>query len=139
MKTRTLSRSSLTSIRLTMLTSEMTAHGRGSAACSGCINGLTCFLVLGAVRAAAALVSVLMVAGIFCRLRGMTMTIDEIKQLQQSISTAAWKLDLWTFSERLGSDASHEYTQEMFRQFNALSKAINRFGAETLHSIVGGE
>lgn len=65
------------------------------------------------------------------------MDTDTIKQLQQVIGKAAWKLDLWRFAEALGSDADHDYTKDKFRALQALSKALGAFDAETLAKIVG--
>lgn len=65
------------------------------------------------------------------------MQASEVKQLQQAVSTAAWKLDLWRFAEALGSDADHDYTRRKFGELQALNKALGAFDAETLARIVG--
>lgn len=64
------------------------------------------------------------------------LSTGEVKQFQRAISTAAWKLDLWKFAEAVGSDASHDYTKDLFKQFSELSRAVNRFDAETLTKII---
>ena len=63
-------------------------------------------------------------------------TIEEVKQFQKAVGTAAWKLDLWKFAEAMGQDADHEYTKDKFRQLNALSKAMSAFDTETLTKII---
>lgn len=64
------------------------------------------------------------------------LSTGEVKQFQRAISTAAWKLDLWKFAEAVGNDASHDYTKDLFKQFSELSRAVNRFDAETLTKII---
>jgi hypothetical protein len=60
----------------------------------------------------------------------------EIKQLQKTIGSASWKLDLWKFADAVGSNADHDYTKDKFREFQALSKALNGFDSETLAKII---
>lgn len=62
---------------------------------------------------------------------------ETIKQLQQAVGRASWKLDLWRFAEALGSDADHDYTRSKFGELQALDKALSAFDAETLARIVG--
>lgn len=63
-------------------------------------------------------------------------SVEEIKQVQKAIGSASWRLDLWKFAEAVGGDASHDYTKDLFKQFSELSRAVNRFDAETLTKIV---
>jgi hypothetical protein len=64
------------------------------------------------------------------------MTTKDIKELQQGISTAAWKLGLNMFAEATGWNPEHDYTQDQFRAFAALSKSLSRFDPETLLKLV---
>jgi hypothetical protein len=64
------------------------------------------------------------------------MTTQDIKELQQGIGTAAWKLDLNRFAEATGWNPEHGYTQDQFRAFVALSKSLSRFDPETLLKLV---
>jgi hypothetical protein len=64
------------------------------------------------------------------------MNATDTKHLQQAISRAAWTLDLWKFAEAMGHDASHNYTQGKFREFQALAKSLSKFDADTLTKIV---
>jgi len=67
------------------------------------------------------------------------MTTDQIIEFKEGIGTAAWRMDLWRFAEIIGSDSSHVYTQEKFKQLSALSKALAQFDAETLTKIINAE
>ena len=69
----------------------------------------------------------------------METTSDQVRDFKEGIGRAAWKMDLWRFAEILGSDASHVYTQEKFKDLSALNKALGRFDAETLTKIVNAE
>lgn len=64
------------------------------------------------------------------------LTQAEVKTFQEAISKAEWELDLFRFAEVIGSDHSHDYTKDKFRQLNALSAAVNKFDAETLTKIL---
>lgn len=64
------------------------------------------------------------------------MDASEIKQLQQAVGKASWKLDLWAFATAMGHDADHDYVKDKFREFQALSKSLNGFDSETLAKIV---
>jgi hypothetical protein len=69
----------------------------------------------------------------------MMMTTDQVIEFKEGIGTAAWKMDLWRFAEIIGSDSSHAYTQDKFRQLSALNKALAQFDAETLARIINAE
>lgn len=66
-------------------------------------------------------------------------TGDQVRDFKEGIGVAAWKMDLWCFAEIIGSDASHTYTQDKFRQLSALSKVLGQFDAETLAKIINAE
>jgi hypothetical protein len=66
----------------------------------------------------------------------MLITSDQARDFKEAVSVAAWKLDLWRFAEVIGSDSSHIYTQDKFKQLSVLSKALAQFDAETLAKIV---
>lgn len=61
---------------------------------------------------------------------------ETIKQFQQAIGKAAWKLDLWRFAEALGSNADHDYMRRKFGELQALNKALAAFDPGTLAKIV---
>jgi hypothetical protein len=65
-----------------------------------------------------------------------TITAAEIKQFQQAISTATWKLGLDRFAEATGWNPEHGYTQDQFKAFSALSTAFSRFDPETLLKLI---
>lgn len=65
------------------------------------------------------------------------MSVDEIKQLQQAIGTAAWSLNLDRFAEKFGHDPEHAYTREKFLEFQKLAKAFGAFSAESLARVIG--
>jgi hypothetical protein len=64
------------------------------------------------------------------------MNTHEIKSFQQAVSTAAWALDLWSFANRLGSDADHAYTKDKFRELSELNRKLSAFDPETLSKII---
>lgn len=64
------------------------------------------------------------------------MTTEQIKELQQAIGTAAWKLNLDRFAEATGWDAEHGYTQDQFKAFSALSAGLSQFDPETLVKLI---
>jgi hypothetical protein len=67
------------------------------------------------------------------------MTADQIIEFKEGIGTAAWRMDLWRFAEIIGSDPSHLYTQDKFKQLSVLNKALAQFDAETLAKIINAE
>lgn len=64
------------------------------------------------------------------------MTTEQIKELQQGVNTAAWKLNLDRFAEATGWNLGHGYTQDQFKAFSALSKSLSRFDPETLEKLI---
>ena len=64
------------------------------------------------------------------------MKAEQIKQFQKAVGGASWKLDLWRFAEAIGSSADHDYVKDKFREFQSLSKALNRFDPETLAKVL---
>lgn len=64
------------------------------------------------------------------------MTPEQVKEFQKAVSTAHWKLDLWTFAEALGSDADHDYTKDQFRALQNLNRALGQFDAATLAKVI---
>jgi hypothetical protein len=64
------------------------------------------------------------------------MDANEIKQLQQAVGKASWKMDLWAFANAMGQNADHDYVRDKFKEFQALSKALNGFDSATLAKIV---
>lgn len=64
------------------------------------------------------------------------MTTDQVIDFKESVGMAAWKMDLWRFAEVIGSDSSHTYTQDKFKQLSVLNKALGQFDAETLTKII---
>lgn len=64
------------------------------------------------------------------------MTTEQIKELQQGIGTAAWRLNLDRFAEATGWNPEHGYTQDQFKAFAALSKSLSRFDPETLVKLI---
>lgn len=69
----------------------------------------------------------------------MKVTSDQVRDFKEGVGMASWKMDLWRFADVIGSDASHIYTQEKFKQLSALSKALGQFDAETLAMIINAE
>ncbi len=67
------------------------------------------------------------------------MTADQVRDFKEGVGRASWKMDLWRFAEIIGSDSSHAYTQEKFKQLSALNQALGRFDAETLTKIINAE
>lgn len=66
----------------------------------------------------------------------MAITKEQVKELQQAIGTACWKMGLDQFADAIGSDPEHDYTRDKFRQFQVLGKALGQFDAETLTRIL---
>lgn len=64
------------------------------------------------------------------------MDADQIKQFQQAVGTAQWKLGLDRFADAIGSSPEHNSTREQFHDFNLLSRALNRFDPETLAKVI---
>lgn len=64
------------------------------------------------------------------------MTTDQVIDFKESVGMTAWKMDLWRFAEVIGSDSSHTYTQDKFKQLSVLNKALGQFDAETLTKII---
>jgi hypothetical protein len=64
------------------------------------------------------------------------LSTGEVKQFQRAIGTAAWNLNLDKFAEKFGHNPEDSYTQEKFREFQRLAKAIAGFDAETLSKII---
>lgn len=60
------------------------------------------------------------------------MTIEEVKQFQEAVGTAAWNLNLDRFAEKLGHDPEHSYTRGKFLEFQKMAKIVGAFDAETL-------
>jgi hypothetical protein len=65
-----------------------------------------------------------------------TITAAEIKQFQQAISTATWKLGLDRFAEATGWNPEHGYTQDQFRAFQTLRKSLSQFDPEVLVKLI---
>jgi hypothetical protein len=63
-------------------------------------------------------------------------TTEQIKELQQAIGTAAWKLNLDRFAEATGWNPEHDYVRGKFREFSELSKWLSRFDPETLLNLI---
>ena len=66
------------------------------------------------------------------------MTAEQIKEFQQGIGTAAWKLNLDRFGDAIGASPEHEYTRDKFKQLTALNKALSQFDPDTLLLIIEG-
>jgi hypothetical protein len=64
------------------------------------------------------------------------MDAEQVKQFQQAVGAAHWKLGLEKFAEAIDSDPNHSYTQSKFQDFQFLSKALNRFDPETLAKVI---
>jgi hypothetical protein len=65
-----------------------------------------------------------------------TITAAEIKQFQQAVSTATWKLGLDRFAEATGWNPEHGYTQDQFKAFQALGRSLSRFDPEVLVKLI---
>lgn len=65
-----------------------------------------------------------------------TITAAEIKQFQQAVSTATWKLGLDRFAEATGWNPEHGYTQDQFKAFQTLGKSLSRFDPEVLVKLI---
>ena len=66
------------------------------------------------------------------------MTAEQIKEFQQGIGTAAWKLNLDRFAAAINQNPEHDYTREKFKQLTALNKALSQFDPDTLLLIIEG-
>lgn len=64
------------------------------------------------------------------------MDAAQIKEFQQAIGTAAWKLNLDRFGDAIGASPEHDYTRDKFKQLTALNKALSQFDPDTLLLIV---
>jgi hypothetical protein len=66
------------------------------------------------------------------------MTTEDIKEFQQAIGTASWKLNLDRFGEAIGTNPDYPYTKDKFKQFAELNSALSRFDPDTLMLIIEG-
>jgi len=64
------------------------------------------------------------------------MTPEQIKEFQQAIGTASWKLNLDRFAAAIGHNSEYDYTREKFLQFQQAAKALAQFDADTLAKII---
>ena len=69
---------------------------------------------------------------------GEGLTAEQIKEFQQAIGRAAWKLDLEKFGDAIGASPEHDYTRDKFKQLTALNKALSQFDPDTLLLIIEG-
>lgn len=64
------------------------------------------------------------------------MTAEQVKEFQQAIGTAAWKLNLDRFGDAIGASPEHDYTRDKFKQLTALNRALSQFDPDTLLLII---
>ncbi|MCI0490791.1 MAG: hypothetical protein L0229_29715 [Blastocatellia bacterium] len=67
------------------------------------------------------------------------MTIQEIQQLKEKVSSLAWNENFYQLCRRMGWNPEHAYAQEKFKAFQELAAQLNKFDSETLALILGAE
>ncbi len=67
------------------------------------------------------------------------MTIQDIQQLKEKVSSVAWNENFHQLCQRLGWNPKHAYAQEKFKAFQELAAQLNKFDTSTLAQIIGAQ